>query len=149
MNGFIKAIRLNGAPLPDRVLDFTNGAEGARLEITLSANGGQITGWVEDEEGTPSSSGTVFLFSDPQNGDGSDDWRDARLSLEGGYGFGGLRPGRYRLLVTPRTFDIVHDLRVFARHNHDSGQLIEIKGEGAKISRDLIMPGEDEDETKK
>jgi hypothetical protein len=63
INGFIKTVRVNGTPIPGRSLDFTNGAEGAKLEITLSANGGQVTGWVtEGSAGTRSDDGTVLLF---------------------------------------------------------------------------------------
>jgi hypothetical protein len=149
INGFIKTVRVNGTPIPDRSLDFTNGAEGAKLEITLSGNGGQVTGWVrEDAAGTPSDDGTVLIFPDSEDTSGFDDWCDdlqceAPFGVGGGYGFVRLRPGKYRLVVTPRTFSgMPAEIKDFIKQNRGRGEVIEIK-EGDKISKNLRMPAED------
>src|SRR5262249_49460122 len=49
MNGYIKAVRLGETLLaPDRILDLRSGIEDAVMRITLSANGGRVTGWITE-----------------------------------------------------------------------------------------------------
>jgi len=154
-NGFIKTVRLNGTPARGRILDLTNGFGDGKLRITLSANGGHVTGWVTDEkDGSPSSSGAVVIFPDQEDAPDVSDWCDARqcevpLFSEGRYGFGGLRPGRYRLLTTPEFFSSIGEIKDFVKQNRGHAEVVHIKQEGDKISKDLKMPAEDADETKK
>jgi hypothetical protein len=145
-NGCVMAIQLGAIPVRNSVVDLTNGAEGPRLKITLSTNGGQVTGWVtETEAGPPSSLGSVVIYRDQNDTVGLVDWPSVSLSSEGGYGFGGLRPGQYRLVATRRTFSRLDEINEFIKQHRGSGELIEIK-EGEKISQDLKMPDEDADE---
>jgi Carboxypeptidase regulatory-like domain len=139
-NGFIKTVRLNGTPVPDGILDFSNGADGAQLKITLSANGGQISGRVEaDKQSTPALFNNVVLFPDRPDVPARDQLRFSELVEDGGYSFHGLPPGKYRLLAYPSEFG---EFREVLKRYGSRAELVEIK-EGDNISRNLKIAGEE------
>jgi hypothetical protein len=92
--------------------------------------------------------------SDSADAGGFYDWCEdgqceAFLGHGGGYGFGRLRPGKYRILATPRTFNGVDDIEEFVKQNRGRGEIIEIKKEGDRISKNLRMLAEGGDDAKK
>jgi hypothetical protein len=144
-SGCIMAFQNNETNLAEGVLDVSSGAEGTRLRITLSANCAQVTGWVTDDEGQPASwRGTIIIFADPPGGTSYENWQPPRVNSSGTrYGFAGLRPGKYKLLTSPQTFSSTGEVHEFIKEHFGSGQAIEIKTEGEKISKDLTIHDED------
>jgi hypothetical protein len=141
-NGFVKAVLLNGAPVPDGILDLSGGAEGARLKIVLSAFGGQISGRVEDERGAvPSLFDNVILFPEPEEIPAREQVRFSAVGTDGAYAFHGLAPGRYRLSAVSRSgMSWWHDLKAEINRLHTTADVIEIK-EGDVIVRNLKTAG--------
>jgi Carboxypeptidase regulatory-like domain len=145
-NGFVKAVWLNGTLVPDGILDFSNGADGAQLKVALSANGGRISGRVgSDTQTTLGLFNYVVLFRDGPDVPSRDQLRFSNVGEDAGYSFHGLPPGKYRLLAFPRGSGELRDAvtRYAAR-----AELVEIK-EGDSVSRNLNIAGEEDDATHK
>jgi hypothetical protein len=141
-DAFIKTVQLNGAPMPNSVVDLSSGAEGLQLKIVLSARGGQISGKVEDEPGgAPSLFDEVILFPDREEVPTSEELRFSKLGTGGAYAFHGLPPGKYRLLPMSRfTASWRNDLKEDIKRLRSTAEVIEIK-EGDAISRNLKIAG--------
>ncbi|HWZ45117.1 MAG TPA: carboxypeptidase-like regulatory domain-containing protein [Candidatus Saccharimonadales bacterium] len=161
-NAYIKTVGMNGRPVEDGILDFTNGADGASLKITVSANGGQVSGRVVDQEGEDSSSiGEVVMFREQEGVVDFDHLYSTERNSDGRYVIHGLPPGRYRLLAIPRGIPTnkARGFEEFIKRNHPSigtneflnqhrrsGEVIDIK-EGDNISKILKVTGKDSDDT--
>jgi hypothetical protein len=149
-NGYLKEVTLAGKAVPDRVLDFTQGVGASRLKITVSRNGGRISGKVLGEDGEPAIGlVAVLLGTDAKhlNEDNPPMVRDGKFSLKA------VRPGKYRIVA----IDIGEMAPLFAgdgddekmmQQLFDAGEEIEVK-EGDRITKDLPvltkMPEKKED----
>jgi protocatechuate 3,4-dioxygenase beta subunit len=137
-NGYVKEIALDGKAAPNNVLDLSQGAGGARLKITVSRAGGQISGRVLDKDGEPAMGMIMVIFaSDPKHMDEN----DANRVSDGKYSFKAIRPGKYRLFA----LDILElaqasgadgDDDKMMEQFFDAAEEIEIK-EGDRISKDI------------
>ena len=140
-NTFIKSVQLNGTAVPDGILDFSNGAEGTRVKIILSPNGGQISGRVTDQDGAVLTALVHVLLVPRQDAEQSD-LRYSNLDSGGVYKFSGLAPGRYHLFAQGIAgsrgdfFDLI-------KQHWEETTVIEIK-EGQTVSKDLKVIGDEE-----
>jgi hypothetical protein len=135
-NAYIKALSLGGQEPPNRLLDFQNGVRDAKLKITLGANGGRISGTVQDKDGQPARwSGLVVLMPDQKDVDRSQMQFD-RISGKGAYSFKGLVPGRYRVIAMDFRSSGSWEDEDWLKKYGSTGEIVEIK-EGDRISRDL------------
>ena len=137
-NGYLKEVALDGKAVPDGVLDFSQGVGGSRLKLTVSRNGGQISGKILGKDGEPAIGLImVFIGTDPKHMDENNASRtsDAKYSLKA------IRPGKYRLLAV----DVAEMMQAFIGDGNeeesmqrlfDAAEEIEIK-EGDRISKDL------------
>jgi hypothetical protein len=139
-NAFVKTVRLNGTAMDGGGIDLSGGAEGAKLKITLDANGGQVAGQVHEATGAVSPFGAVVLMPDQRDASRFDEWRVSNVGADGAYSFNGLPPGRYRVLAVPRFGGIPRDIEDAVKRFATAADAIEIKG-GDKISKDLTMGG--------
>ena len=95
-NAYVGTVQVNGAPVPRDLIDLSGGVKGSSLRITVGANGGQVSGSVASDDGKPVCCAMVVLAASV------DEVNDRMSSIKGGgkYSFGGLRPGKYRLIVS-------------------------------------------------
>jgi hypothetical protein len=101
-NAYVKSVKLDAAEVRDADLDFSQGVNGAKLKITVSRNGGQLSVNVLGEDGHPlrRSLALVCLAETV-----SDLIPNHLRPVENGakFTFTGLRPGKYRLFaIDPR-----------------------------------------------
>jgi Carboxypeptidase regulatory-like domain len=143
-NAFIQSVTLDGAEVPDSILDFSHGVGGSSLKVTISLNGAQISGKVLGHEGEPLSSPLAFLTV----------WRDDKqIEIDnssrvtnGEYSIKALRPGKYRLAVVD-----VLEMEDYATGDGDdalkdlksAAQEIEVKA-GDRIVQDLKVIGKED-----
>jgi hypothetical protein len=143
-NGFVKSIRVNGVPSPDGVLDFSGGAEGVKLKITLGLNGAHISGQVKYKDETLAPLVSVWLVPDRDDYD-FQSVQGAASGADGGYSFKGVAPGRYRILAFKPMPGAISDYALWLKHVADKADVIEIK-EGEELHKDLkLIGGEDAD----
>ncbi len=91
---FIKSIRCGPADVTESGVDLTGGSA-CDLAITVSANGGQIQGGVEDDQGQPVKAATVTLVA--QGTRRTDLFKQATSDAGGHFQFVGVAPGSYKL----------------------------------------------------
>lgn len=96
-NAFLKSVRLDGSEIADGLVDLSRGVAGSNLKILIGLNGGQVEGTVAIAPGSKASGAIVILAATPD-----DIRRNINAGVEVGkkYRFTGLRPGKYRLIVT-------------------------------------------------
>lgn len=137
-NGYVKEVAVDGKAMPDRELDFSQGVGGARLKITVSRAGGQLSGRVLDKDGDAAVGLIMVVFAtDAKHIDEEDTVRTS----DGKYSFKGIRPGKYRLVAV----DLAEMMQAFSGDGQaentmqrlfDAGEEIEIK-DGDRITKDL------------
>jgi hypothetical protein len=137
-DAYLKEVALDGKALPDRVLDFSEGVGGSRVKLTVSRNGGRISGRVLGKDGDPAIGlMMVFLGTDPKHMD----VENAVRTSDGKYSFKAIRPGTYRILA----FDVAELMQAFSGDGNEEETMqklfetadqIEVK-EGDRISKDL------------
>jgi len=149
-NGYLKEIALDGKAVPDEVLDFAQGVGGARLKITVSRNGGQISGKVLGKDGEPAIGLVMVLF-----GTDAEHLNDANQPMvrDGKFSFKAVRPGKYRIVAVDMAemmplFTGNGDNEKMMQQLFDAGEEIEVK-EGDRIAKDIVvltkMPEKKED----
>jgi hypothetical protein len=139
-NGYLKAVALDGKAVPDSVLDFTQGVGGSRLKITVSRNGGQISGRVLGKDGEPAIGMTMVLMGADAKHMGEE---NSARTTDGKYSLKALRPGKYRIvaidlvaMMQASNGDGDNDER--AQQLFDASEEIEVK-EGDRIAKDLSV----------
>lgn len=150
-NSYIKTVGVNDVSAADGIVDFSGGADGARLKITLGLNGAHLNGHVEYPDGEPAPLVSVLLFPDREDF-GSHEVQQARSGIDGQYSFKGLAPGRYKLLpmkisTDARNFHFPRDMAVYRNILKDEAakaDSIEIK-EGEDLHKDLKWGKSEED----
>ena len=109
-NLYLKSARVQGEDALDQAFEIRNGEKIAGAEIVLSANGGELTGTVkQDENGEGVAGATILLFStDPSRQGPRSRWtRTTQSDQQGTFQLRGLAPGEYL---------------VCALLNHEAGQ---------------------------
>jgi protocatechuate 3,4-dioxygenase beta subunit len=91
---FIKSAHCGTTDVTESGIDLTGGA-GCDLAITLSANGGQIQGQVQDDEGQPAAGAWVTLVAQGTRRD--DLFKQAVADANGNFKFPMVPPASYRL----------------------------------------------------
>jgi protocatechuate 3,4-dioxygenase beta subunit len=137
-NGYLKEVSLDGKAQPEQMLDFSQGVGGSRVKVTVSRNGGQISGKILGADGEQAS-GLVWVFM------GTDakhlDEDKAAKTTDGKYSFKTVRPGTYRLIAV----DIAAMTQLINRDDDndeamqqlfDAAEEIEVK-EGDHLAKDL------------
>jgi hypothetical protein len=95
---YLKSARIQGKDALDQAFDIRNGEKVTEAEIVLSADGGQISGAVKQEEGEePVKGATVLLFSADSSRRGARSrWtRTTQSDQQGGFRLSGVAPGEY------------------------------------------------------
>lgn len=132
-NAYVKSVKLDDAEVRDGELDLSQGVNGARLRVTVSRNGGQLTGNVLGEDGGPLRSSLAFvcLAETP-----SDLMRNSLKLVDNGskFVYTGLHPGKYHLIaIDPGQ---PGDWQTAAETLFPKAPVIEIR-EGDRIEKDV------------
>jgi hypothetical protein len=135
---YVKSIEVDGTAIADDTIEIGDTTRAARIKVTISLKGGQLSGRVLDSEGnkllTPLA--VVALLKGPT----LEDIIQAEVTPDSRYSFKALRPGKYSLIgVNP--FDSTPDMgdqRTWFTRLRDKGEEIEVK-EGDQISRDVKL----------
>lgn len=130
-NAFIKSVSIDGKALPDTVVDLSAGVNGAKLKITIGLTGASVEGTVLSENGKPACCAMVAVA------DSAEHVNDHMTSVQSGktYRFTGLRPGKYRLIVSgpSRDYGMLAAEELFAQSPE-----IELH-EGDHVKRDVTF----------
>jgi hypothetical protein len=101
---YLKSVRCGTADVTESGVDLTSGG-GCELAITMSANGGQIEGQVQDDKGQPVyGSVTVTLLAVGTRRD--DLFKRTGADLSGHFKMTAIAPGSYRLYAWEQGVDI-------------------------------------------
>lgn len=102
-DAYVRSVELNGVAMQGKLLDLSGGAEDVKLKIVVSANGARITGQVRKAKANaPAPQAEVLLFPEHEGlSMNKEECQTATATATGTYGFQGLAPGHYRLVVRP------------------------------------------------
>ncbi|HEY2016839.1 MAG TPA: carboxypeptidase-like regulatory domain-containing protein [Bryobacteraceae bacterium] len=130
-NAFIKSVSVDGKTLADTVVDLSGGVNGVKVKVTIGLDGASIEGKLSSEDGKPVCCAMVVVA------DGIEHVNDHMISLPGGerYRFIGLRPGKYRLIVSGPSRDYGTQT---AEELFDQSPEIELH-EGDHLKRDVTF----------
>lgn len=134
---FLASVMLDGKIVDDTGFDFSRGGSGARLQIAISRNAGEISGSVVDRNGAPLASALAAVLV----------WKNAaqvkpefNMLAGGRYDLKGLRPGKYLILAVD-AYDFTSlagakDQDEFAKALRAAAEEIEV-AEGGRVTKDL------------
>jgi protocatechuate 3,4-dioxygenase beta subunit len=97
-NLYLKSARVQGKEVLEHAFEIRNGEKITGAEVVLSANGGELSGVVKQEEtGEVVKGATIVLFSaDPERQGPRSRWtRTTQSDQQGSFQLGGLAPGSY------------------------------------------------------
>jgi hypothetical protein len=140
-NAYVKSVDLDGVPGTANLFEIASGSRGARIKVTVSRGGAQVSGRVLDSEGnrllTPLA--MVGLMEGPDE----DNITNTEVTPDGRYSFKSVRPGKYRLIgLNPFDMNIDNEHSWF-KTLFDRGEEIELK-ENDRITKDVkLLPKED------
>ncbi len=99
-NAYIQSVTLDNTPVPDNILDLSQGVKGSHIKISVSRSGAQVSGTVLDKDGKPLVSPLVivFLVTDPKQLREMQPDNQHRAT-EGKYTIKAIPPGKYRLFA--------------------------------------------------
>jgi len=147
-NAFIKSIALDGIAVPDSILNFSRGANGSRLKIIVSLNGGRISGKVLGHDGEPlvSPLTMIMLWKIEKDVEKEIEPDNSNRVANSEYSIKALSPGKYRLVAID-TLEIAdlgpgdwdEQLKAFGA----AAQEIEVR-EGDRIVKDLKVIGKED-----
>jgi hypothetical protein len=145
---YIRSVELNGSAVRGNLLDFFEGAAGAKLKIVVSAGGARITGQVRKSKNDAPAGGAIVLLFPEHDGLGVDkeECQAATADAGGIYHFQHLAPGRYRFLVRTTYSRDECDLAVTAIRQGLTAGSIELKA--GKTVKDLRIVDEASDESR-
>ncbi len=135
-NGYLKEVAMDGKTAPDGVLDFSQGVGGSRLKITVSRNGGRISGKVLGKDGEPAI-GLIMIFLGTDTKHMEED--NAARTSDGNYSFKGIHPGKYRLLAV----DVAEMMQAFSgdgNNDETMKQLFDAGEENRRSKRATAFP---------
>ena len=95
-NAYVASMQLGSVAIDGSLLDLTSGAAGGELSVRLSSATGSISGSVADDKG-PAPGAHVVLVFDGEGGGVPP--RFATAGAGGTYSFGGVAPGKYKLVA--------------------------------------------------
>lgn len=145
---YIRSVELNGSAVRGNLLDFFEGAAGAKLKIVVSAGGARITGQVRKSKNDAPAGGAIVLLFPEHDGLGVDkeECQAATADAGGIYHFQHLAPGRYRFLVRTTYSRDECELAVTAIRQGLTAGSIELKA--GKTVKDLRIVDEASDESR-
>jgi hypothetical protein len=131
---YIKSLALDGSSSEDNTVDLTHGAHASSLKITVSRHAPQISGKIQDKDGTTLQGfHYVVLVRDGQD---SDSENMTQVKQDGHYEFTSICPGKYRLFAV----DPLGDTLMVPESMQELSaavEPIEIK-EGDRIEKNLV-----------
>lgn len=142
-NGFVKTVSLNGTPVADGILDFSNGSEGGQIKITLSTNAAGLLVRVQDSQGQPASSLTRVMLAPDLDGFTFDQIRFGKSEGAGLYHFQGLAPGYYRIVATEGFGGNFMEINKALRDHTLPYETVELK-EGEHAEKTVKLPAREE-----
>jgi protocatechuate 3,4-dioxygenase beta subunit len=140
---FLKSVRCGTADVTESGVDLTSGG-GCELAITMSANGGQVEGQVQDDKGQPAQGAMVTLLAVGTRRD--DLFKVAGADASGHFKIAGIAPGSYRLFAWEQgtDFNAVRYDPDYVKPFEGSGQSVQVS-DGGKESVSLkviVVPAE-------
>jgi hypothetical protein len=143
-NGYVHTVELNGAASSGLELDFSRGAQGSRVKITLARDAAQLSGTVLDKDGQPigASPAIVILTADRDHVAPS---LDGIVKEGGRFNFKNIRPGKYWLFAIDAFRSGPSNSQEDFKRIAAAAEEIEIKA-GDRISKDIkVLLKEDVD----
>lgn len=96
--GYLKSVKFSDIETVETGFDVAGGAKGL-LEITVSLNGGTVSGTVKNADGRPVTDIPVTLIPDASSTARTDLYRASYTDDNGQFTIGGIAPGKYRIFA--------------------------------------------------
>ena len=133
---FVKQILLGDRDVTYQGLDLSQGTAAA-VQIRVSAQGGEISGAVTDEKGTPLAEAQVALVPEGDRRGVMELYRTATTMEGGSYVLRGVPPGDYRLFAVQQADPAAWMDPEFLAPLETRGEKVSLSGEGAREMRQL------------
>lgn len=142
-NSYLQAVQLDSANVVNGELNLSQGVRGARLKITVSRNGAEISGNILDRSGARAIGpvSAVWLFESAKEVPAVREFEHStRVAADGRYRLYGIPPGKYRLFALDLLgfTDFGASRPEILKKGMQAAGEIEIK-EGDRVNQDLIM----------
>lgn len=134
---YLKSARVGDQDVLDSGLDFSRGVAGS-LEVTLSANGGQVEGVVLNAQDQPEPGASVVLVPNEPRRSLSRLYRETATDQYGRFTVKGIAPGSYKLFAWEAIEDGAYENPDFVKKYEALGELRTIQ-EGSRESAQLQL----------
>jgi hypothetical protein len=98
-NWYLKSVRLGDTDITETGIDFSQGVTPAELVVTISSDGGQLEGSVQDAKQSPAIGAQVTLIPESGKRGISYLYKQASTDQTGHFAIKGIKPGKYTVIA--------------------------------------------------
>ena len=141
-NWYMKSTRLGDTDITDTGIDFSQGITPGELVVTISSNGGQLEGTVQDAKPAPAIGAQVILI--PESGKRGINYlyKQASTDQTGHFTMKGIKPGRYTVIAWEQIDPGAYMDPDFLKPFDSEGESVTIKESGHENKQLKLIPAE-------
>ncbi|MDP8982446.1 MAG: carboxypeptidase-like regulatory domain-containing protein [Acidobacteriota bacterium] len=146
-NWYLKSVRLGDADITETGVDFAQGVTPAELVVSLSSDGGQLEGTVQDAKQAPAVGAQVILIPELSRRGMSYLYKQASTDQTGHYSMKGIRPGKYTVIAWEQVDQGAYMDPDFLKPFESKGESVTIGENGQEKAQLKAIPSDAETPT--
>jgi protocatechuate 3,4-dioxygenase beta subunit len=139
---YLKSISLGDQDLTDTGVDFTQGIPASELVLTISSNGGQVEGTVQNEKSEPAIGATVALVPEASRRSLGYSYKVASADQSGHFTLTGIKPGKYKLFAWEEVEPLAYRDADYLKPYESVGEAVSIEEKGHQVVQLKSIPAE-------
>lgn len=142
-NVYLKAVRFGDADVTDSGLDFSQGIPPGELTVVLSANGGQVSGAVQNDKQQPAAGAQVVLIPEEAKRHISRLYHPTAADASGNFKISGIAPGEYKLFAWEQADMNAWQDPEFLKLFESRGESVTVKENSLESKQLKVIPAEE------
>jgi hypothetical protein len=139
---YLKSVRIGDQDVTDTGVDFTQGFPASEMVVTLSSNGGQIDGTVQNAKSEPAVGVSVTLIPEASRRSLSYLYKSATTDQNGHFTIKGIKPGEYKVFAWEEMELGAYMDPDFLKPHESAGEAVSIKEDARESLQVKAIPAE-------
>jgi hypothetical protein len=139
---YLKSIRLGHLDVTDTGVDFTQGILASEMVVTISSNGGQVEGTVQNEKSEAAIGATVTLVPEASRRSLGYLYKVAAADGNGHFTLTGIKPGKYKVFAWEEVEPMAYRDPDFLKPYEWAGEAVSIEEKGRQVVQLKSIPAE-------
>jgi hypothetical protein len=145
---YLKTIRMGDQDVTDKDLDFTLAIPAGEMVVTLSSNGGQLDGTVQNEKSEPAMGAFITLIPESSRRVLTYLYKSSMTDQNGHFTLKGIKPGEYKVFAWEKIAPGAYQDPDFLKPLESKGEAVSIKENAHETVQVKVIPAESSDVAK-